>query len=105
MSPSPAPALRPLPLILLLLAIMVGASLLMNRYSEQVMLPRYCDHPAQTLIHLHRLLTEREPAGEGAKRPYLIAAKLLYLLPRQSGESLDSYQWRLRGELEQRCRG
>ena len=91
-------------MVVILLGLMIGATLTMNHYSDEVLIPRFCQDPVATLNHLEQLLNDPQPAQQGPRRPYLIAAKLLYLLPQQSGEDQRDYLLRLRHELQQRCR-
>lgn len=85
-----------------------------NWYAAHVSLPRYCEQPAATLQQLQQLLQEervgerRQIYAEGAKlaerRPYLVAAKLLYLQPRLADEEEQEYLQRLAITLQQACR-
>jgi len=68
------------------------------------LLSRYCDAPSAHLALVERLLTEPEPVGEDGNRPYIIAAKLIYLIPQKAGESNGDYLLRLRGRIRQVCR-
>ncbi|MFQ5774865.1 MAG: hypothetical protein ACE5GS_10130 [Kiloniellaceae bacterium] len=73
-------------------------------YADRVSIPRYCENPAAAVQMVQRVLTEKSPAAGGATRPYLIAAKLIYLLPRRDGETLDAYGARLRRRIAEKCR-
>ncbi len=95
---------RPFRVILAVLAAMLAVSAYASWYSEAVSLPRYCENPEEALRLLESVMTEDRPAGEESRRPYLIAAKLLYLIPQEEGERLGAYQARLREELVERCR-
>ncbi len=99
------PGFRLLPLILVVTAILLAIPLWLNWYSERVSLPRYCNNPQQTLIHLRQILTEPEPAGTESRRPWLITAKLLFLLPRRSDEDINNYLLRVGEYLRKRCDG
>jgi hypothetical protein len=72
--------------------------------SDQVLLPRYCDDPDAHLERVRRILTESDPAGEESRRPYIIAAKLMFLVPQETGESVEHYLTRLRRRLDATCR-
>ncbi|MDP6967691.1 MAG: hypothetical protein QGG88_01095 [Gammaproteobacteria bacterium] len=72
-------------------------------YSRSVSMPRYCDDPAAALDYLQQIISQPTPAGDKARRPYLIAAKLLYLVPRKSAEPLQDYLYRVRGHIEMQC--
>lgn len=67
-------------------------------------MPRYCDHPADTLHYLEKVLTEERPAEEQSRRPYIIAAKLLYIIPQQREESVADYLQRLKIRIAEQCR-
>ncbi len=72
-------------------------------YADRVSLPRYCDEREETLRRIARLLREREPAAGEPTRDYAIAAKLLYLVPRNAEESGAAYLVRLRAAIAERC--
>ncbi len=72
-------------------------------YANQVTLPRYCDKQEETLQHLEQVLKEPEPAGDESRIPYIIAAKLIFLLPKQTGESIPDYLERVRVHLWKTC--
>ncbi len=93
------------PFMLIILAIMLFISQAIKWYSTSVTLPRFCDDPELSLHHLEALISKKTPAGEGrlARKPYIIAAKLIYLVPQQSNESNKHYLHRVRQELSQRC--
>lgn len=94
---------RLLPVIIAVALALLAIPVWLNWYSASVSLPRYCSDPQQTLVHLRQILSEPRPAGDESRRPYLIAAKLLFLLPRRSGENVDDYLLRLEDELQNRC--
>ncbi len=70
---------------------------------EQVSIPRYCGNQEVTLERVERILTSARPAKTGATRPYVVAAKLLFLVPRQPEEAVPAYLDRLKGHLTERC--
>lgn len=72
-------------------------------YADNVLLSRYCDAPAASLALVERILTDPRPAGNNATEPYVIAAKLIYLVPRQPSETVPVYLARLNGEIAARC--
>ena len=98
------PGFSPLRLFLTVLLLLLGISIAAQWYARSVTLPRYCQHPTQTLNDVHRLLTEERPAGDGERKPYIIAARLTFLLPRNSEEPLAAYLDRLHRHLEEQCR-
>jgi len=72
-------------------------------YAGNAALPRYCDNPAQNVEIVQEILTSETP-GEGKKRrPYIVAAKLIFLVPREEDESLEDYMHRLRTRISQSC--
>ncbi len=73
-------------------------------YGQQVSIPRFCENPQSTLQHLEKVLREERPAGNEARRPYIIAAKLIFLLPRQSNEETPVYLDRVRTYIQDACR-
>jgi hypothetical protein len=98
------PPFRPMKMVLVVLLIVLGISGAAQWYSTNITLPRYCNDPVQTLEHVRRLLTEREPAGDGERKPYIIAARLTFLIPRESNEELEEYLGRLKQHIDTQCR-
>jgi hypothetical protein len=83
---------------------LLAISLLSRWHAQQVTLPRYCENPEQSLQLLQKILTEKRPAGDETRRPYIIAAKLLFLIPRQADEEIPTYLERVRVQLREQCR-
>ncbi len=73
-------------------------------YAGQVSISRYCGNPDATLELVREILSEQRPASEGSTRPYVVAAKLIYLIPQKDGESLENYLARLRLSIAESCR-
>ena len=94
---------KPLHLLLVVFVIIFALSQWINWYSTNVSMPRYCDNPKQTLSYLEKIINEKQPAGNDARKPYLIAAKILYLIPRQSNEPNDVYLNRVHNQLLKEC--
>lgn len=94
----------PLRVVVPVLAALLAVSVLAQWYARSVSLPRYCEDPARTLTHLERILTEDRPAGDGSRRPYVVAAKLLFLVPRGADEGQGTYLDRVRRHLQVQCR-
>jgi len=92
------------PFIALVAILLVAIALLARQYTVDVSLPRYCADPGRALEYLEQVITERRPAGDGARRPYLIAAKLLFLVPRQPDEPVAVYLDRVAIHIEGVCR-
>jgi len=94
---------KPVRFALVILLIILLISQMIKWYSHSVTLPRFCEDPELAIHHLQKIITSRNPAGEDSRRPYIIAAKLVYLIPRQTNEAVDNYIQRVRAELNQRC--
>ncbi len=94
---------NPLQVIVPVLLLMLSVSFAARWYSQQVSLPRYCENPEQTLMYLQKIITETRPAGEQSRRPYIIAAKLIFLLPRESNETDQAYIKRVKQYLRKQC--
>jgi len=94
------------PLITGVLLTLLGISLANQWYAQNVAMPRYCEDPVQTLERVQRLLTEKTPANDNfdSRRPYIIAAKILFLVPRTDSEDDSAYLLRIQQHLEQQCR-
>lgn len=85
------------------LAVIVTISMAAQWYGRSVGLPRYCADPEAALTDLQRVLDEPRPAGDGPRLRYIVAAKLLFLDPRQDGESEADYIFRLRHDIAEIC--
>ena len=72
-------------------------------YADNAALPRYCADPETTVELVAQILTSENPAGGDARRPYVIAAKLIFLVPRMDDEPLPSYMARLRTRIAETC--
>lgn len=103
-TPDAGTSFKPLWVIAVTLTFLLAISLWIQWYSRTVSLPRYCDDPAGTLVLLERVLTEARPAGSETRRPYLVAAKLVFLVPRESNEDLGDYLARVRHHIAEVCR-
>ncbi|MCW8884469.1 MAG: hypothetical protein OQK12_04320 [Motiliproteus sp.] len=95
---------NPLPLVVVVIALFLLISLWTNSYTETNSIQRYCGVSDETIGYLGKVLTKKEPAGEEARRPYLIAAKLIFLIPQKSGESIDNYVARVKATIDSQCR-
>ena len=73
-------------------------------YAEQVSISRYCSNPDITLELVRETLSERRPASDAGTRPYVVAAKLIYLIPRRDREPIGDYLGRLRQRIAESCR-
>jgi len=72
-------------------------------YAGNVSLPRYCADIDAAVARVERVLTQTVPVGAAARRPYIIAAKLVYLVPQGAGEPTAAYLDRLRARIEAHC--
>lgn len=98
------PGFQPVPLVLVVFAALLLVSFAGNWHGGQVSLPRYCQQTELVLQRLAAIITENRPAGEEARRDYIVAAKLEFLVPPTADEPLDTYLQRVRRRLEQQCR-
>jgi len=72
-------------------------------YAESSALPRYCKNPAETVVHVREILTDPAPGAGNPKRPYVVAAKLIFLVPREDAEPLQSYLDRVHLRITEKC--
>lgn len=96
-------AFRPVRLVIFVCILILALSQWISWYSTKVSLPRYCDNPAQALQYLQKVINEEQPAGNEPRKPYLIAAKILYIIPQQSDEKTEVYLNRVHDQLIQTC--
>ncbi|WP_419595150.1 hypothetical protein, partial [Thiolapillus sp.] len=96
-------AFHPFRLILVILAMLIGISFAAQWYSRNVTMPRYCEYSGDMLKRVREVLTEKTPAGQGDRKPYIIAARLTFLVPRKPDEPLNSYLARLQRHIDQQC--
>lgn len=74
-----------------------------ERHAQQSTVPRFCADPRGVLERVELILTKTQPIGEGSKRPFIISAKLIFLIPQQDGETIDDYMGRLQRHLDKIC--
>lgn len=91
-------------IIIVVLLVTISIPFWTNWYTGEVTVPRYCDDPQGTLERLEKVLAEERPAGDGSRIPYIRAAKLLFLLPRQPDENIPDYLSRVQIHLKNTCR-
>lgn len=94
----------PLRIVTAVLLVMLIISFWVSWYTEEVALDRYCGDPQQTLTRLQDVLQDPRPAGDGSRFNHLVAAKLIYLIPRHSEESVNTYLSRVQMRLSRHCR-
>ncbi|MCU7918853.1 MAG: hypothetical protein KZQ95_10905 [Candidatus Thiodiazotropha sp. (ex Epidulcina cf. delphinae)] len=95
---------QPLRLILVILLILLLISIAAQWYGKHVTMPRYCQYPGDVIGRVEQVLNEKQPAGDGDRKPYIIAARLMFLVPRQGNESLGDYIERLQQYIDKQCR-
>ena len=74
-----------------------------QKHADQSTIPRFCADQSGVLKRVRLILIEKEPVGAGAKRPFIIAAKLIFLVPQRQNETVDDYLSRLRRHLDKVC--
>ena len=84
--------------------VLIGVFQAAEWYARQVSIPRYCGNPDATLELVRETLSEQRPASETGTRPYVVAAKLIYLVPRRDREPIGDYLARLRLRIAESCR-
>ncbi len=94
----------PLRIVAAVLLVMLIISFWVSWYTEEVSLSRYCADPQQTLERLQNVLQDPRPAGDGSRFNHLVAAKLIYIIPRNSDESIADYIARVQMRLSRHCR-
>ncbi len=71
--------------------------------SNEVLLPGYCDGADGHIAVLKKIISEKNPAENRSLRPYIKAARLLYLVPRRGTEPVDEYLVRVSEEIKNSC--
>lgn len=87
----------------LVAATMLAVFRLAGWYSDNSALPRYCDNPRATIGYVSEILSKDNPAGDRKRRPYLIAAKLIFLVPQEDNEPQPAYLERLLDTIMATC--
>lgn len=72
-------------------------------YAKNSALPRYCADPHQAVEIVREILTSNSPGEGEERRPYIVAAKLIFLVPQEESENIDDYIFRLRVKISQSC--
>ena len=72
-------------------------------YANNAAVPRYCNERQGVVMRVGHILNKSEPIGTGEKRPYIIAAKLIFLVPQNDGESTVDYLQRLTRHIDKIC--
>ena len=104
-APPAAAAARfnPLKIIIPVLLALLSVSLMSQWYARQVSFPRYCSSPEATLAALQVLLEEDGVIDNDQRRKYMVAAKMLFLHPRENNETSADYLQRLRQLMLSEC--
>lgn len=93
--------------ILIVFALATGVMLFVfnsaDWYASNAALPRYCENPQKTVMIVEEILTSETPGQGRKRRPYIVAAKLIFLVPQEEGETLPDYLQRLRTTISQSC--
>ena len=105
----PSRSRRPvwMPLVVMFVLAAAGLSFVFQaagHRADTTLLQRYCDAPKAHVAKVARILGAADPAAGGSRRPYIIAAKLIYIVPQRSGESDAAYLDRLAVRLTRVCR-
>jgi len=72
-------------------------------YSKRAAMPRYCENPVKIVDIVEEILTTEKPGDGKERRPYIVAAKLIFLVPRKADEPIDTYKQRLRDKISDSC--
>jgi len=83
--------------------VMIGVFRGARWYADNSAMPRYCNSPDTALALVRNVMEGRTEGYAQDKRSYLVASKLLFLVPQKDGEAEDIYLARLRGEILSRC--
>ncbi len=94
---------RPWRLVAVVLTLLLLISVISQWYARSVTMPRYCGYPEDSIEYLERVLTKPRPAGDEPRRPYIVAARLMFLVPREGEEPLPAYLDRVRTHLREQC--
>lgn len=98
------PGFSPLKIIVPVLLALLAISTMAQWYARHVSLPRYCAQPDITVQNLERLLDETPKIDDAQRRGYMVAAKILFLHPREDSENKADYLARVRLLISSECR-
>lgn len=74
-----------------------------EQYADRSAVPRFCADQQNVLKRVGIILTNPQPVGDGAKRPFIVAAKLIFLVPQKQSEPVKEYLSRLQRHLDRIC--
>ena len=94
---------KPLRLVAFVILLLLAISFWLQWYTSAVSLPRYCQNTPETLQMLEKILKEDRPAKDGDRKPYIIVAKLLFLVPQQPDEKIPDYLQRVSQHISAHC--
>jgi len=83
--------------------IMVGAFRYAAWYADAAALPRYCGNPEQALARVQQIIAGQTDGFSTDRRGYIVASKLIFLVPQLSDEDGDAYRIRLRAVVRRAC--
>lgn len=91
------------------MVLFVAAALLLvfaasDWYVDRVSLPRYCQQQQSVLLRLAEIVSADSAFGAATRHDYLLAAKLAFLVPRDSDEPQAAYLERVRRRLQEQCK-
>ncbi len=72
-------------------------------YADTAALPRYCDDPDLALRYVGNILSGNTRDFRTDRRGYVVASKLIFLVPQRDGESEPAYLLRLRAAIGRSC--
>ncbi len=98
------PGFSPLKIIVPVLLALLAISAMAQWYARHVSLPRYCGQPDIAMQNLASLLDENPKIDDAQRRGYMVAAKILFLHPREGGENKADYLARVRRVILSECR-
>ncbi len=102
-SESASPRFNPLKIIIPVMLALLSISLMSQWYANNISFPRYCKNPERALTNLQMLMDQSATIDHEARRQTMIAAKLLFLHPKQAGETRADYLQRLRYLMLAQC--
>ncbi len=71
--------------------------------AETEVMTRYCDDPARHLQEVGKLLAENTRFATDERRSAIVAARLLFLVPRRPDEPVAAYLSRLDVRIDEAC--
>lgn len=72
-------------------------------YADTSALPRYCEDPRGAIERVGEIISGDAPVGKQNRRPYLVAAKLIFLVPQKGAEPDPEYLTRLSRTISETC--